>query len=227
MEKRYQQKQTRDTSASNKSHRQKSFDVQRSTYQAKDAGPSRPHTLSEAAYSRTSDHRRTSSTTDLTIQPRERNAPQHSSTRFQTRQDIWNQPRQDDYHTSNSRPRPSHTEQYVWRPKQGDYRMSNLGNAGRLNEIPVLAGGSGPDDSSNQQQTHNPPTQERVYSHESGGHETWTQRAQPEQNDRSAKPESISNSQLLEQSSEAFIQEVLRNLHISLVNEVEARRNNN
>jgi len=217
MEKRYQQKQTRDTPAPNKSHRQKSFDVQRSTYQAKDAGPSRPHTQPEAA------HRRTSSITDLTIQPRERNEPQHSSTRLQTHQDIWNQSRQDDYHTSNSRPRPSHTGQYVWLPKQGDYRMSNLDNADRLKEIPVLAGGSGPDDSSSQQnpsnwekvyylgdsghsysrmewkqpqeqdrsaipdvssigrqQTHDPSTQERVYSHESGGTTAWTQMAQPE-----------------------------------------------
>lgn len=60
LEKRYQQKQIKETSASQKS-RQKIFNVPRSSLQAKDAGTSRPHTQTEAA------HKRTSSIPDLTI----------------------------------------------------------------------------------------------------------------------------------------------------------------
>ena len=175
-------KQTRDIPTS-KTSRPKNFHAQLSSLQAKDAGPSRPQSKPEAARANMSN------LNDLKSKSGKHSASRHHDAILQVNQIVWKKQQHSDHGTSNSRQRQNSSAQLDWR--QATLRhSSNMPSLGRRPFNPSLrrklAGGG---EETSEQQTHNPSTEERVYSHERDGREAWTQSRQQDSQDRSAKPE--------------------------------------
>ena len=177
-------KQTRDIPTS-KTSRPKNFHAQLSSLQAKDAGPSRPQSKPEAARANMSN------LNDLKSKSGKHSASRHHDAILQVNQTVWKKQPHSDHGASNSRQRQNSSAQLGWRQAMLRHSSSMSSLGGRSFNPSLrrkLAGGGGEETS--EQQTHNPSTEERVYSHERDGREAWTQSRQQDSQDRSAKPES-------------------------------------
>src|SRR5690242_2385056 len=153
MDKRYQQKQTRGIPPS-KTSLSKSFNVQRSSLQPKDAELSRSQNKQNPL-------KRTESAQAGSSNPKDikSNSSKHSA--------------------FNSRQRQNSSAQLDWR--QATRRHSSRSSLGGRSFNPSLRrklAGGGDGEETSEQQTHNPSTEERVYSHEPSGNEAWTQSRQ-------------------------------------------------
>ncbi len=147
MEKRYQQKPTRDIPTSQTS-RSMSFNVQRSSLQPKDVEPSRLQNKPEAARASAS------KPNDFKSKLGKDSASRPHDAILQVNQTVWKKQQHSDHGASNSRQRQNSSAQLGWR--QAMRRHSNRSSLGGKSFNPnlrrKLAGGGDPDDSSSQQQ---------------------------------------------------------------------------
>jgi hypothetical protein len=171
MEKRYQQKQTRAIPTS-KTYRPKSFDVQRSSLQPKEAGPSRLQNKPEAARASMSNPN------DLKSKSGKHSASKYHDAIQQVNQTTWKKQQHNDHGASNSRQRQNSSAQLGWRQAMRRHSsMSSLGGRSfNLNLRRKLAGGGGPDDSSSQPQKSEGKEKNETSSQQSQSHDGITKR---------------------------------------------------
>jgi hypothetical protein len=150
-------KQTRDIPTS-KTSRPKSFDVQRSSLQPKDAEPSRPQ-------SKQNPLKRTESIQAVSSNPKDLKSKQgkHSASRphdaiLQVNQTIWKKQPHSDHGASNSRQRQNSSAQLDW--QQATLRHSSRSSLGGRSfnpslrrKIHALAGGGDPEETSKKEET--------------------------------------------------------------------------